>query len=308
MLSSNKNLSLFVLSGLSSVSAFGQEAEVVSQPSQSWIEKTGLPSDPILIALLAAIIVLFVVAIYLKSTYTSLYREIFGKEPLPVQKEISLKKVVSIMNESVPVEEEHSILTDHEYDGIRELDNNLPLWWRYMFYGTIIFSFVYLFKFHVFKTGELQLEEYQKEVASAEIMKEENRKKDAANVDEKSVVYLEDAAAIASGKTIFNDNCRACHGGAGEGGVGPNLADEYWLHGGGISNVFKTIKYGVPDKGMIAWQAQLKPKQIQEVASYILTLKGTNPPNAKAAQGEIYKEDAAFKDSLATDSVKVALK
>ena len=84
-----------------------------------------------------------------------------------------------------------------------------------------------------------------------------------------------------------------CHGQKGEGLVGPNFADEYWIHGGGIKNVFKVIKYGVPDKGMIAWQAQLKPADMQKVGSYILTLQGTNPPNPKAPQGTIWADTAA---------------
>ena len=95
---------------------------------------------------------------------------------------------------------------------------------------------------------------------------------------------------MGQGELIFKSFCAACHGQKGEGTVGPNFTDEYWIHGGGIQNVFKTIKYGVPDKGMIAWAAQLKPADMQKVASYILTLKGTNPPNPKAPQGEIWKE------------------
>lgn len=113
----------------------------------------------------------------------------------------------------------------------------------------------------------------------------------ANKVNEENVTALTDPAEIAEGKNIFLTNCATCHGKEGQGGAGPNLTDDYWLHGGGIKNVFKTIKYGVPQKGMIAWETQLSPKQIQQVASYILTLRGTNPPGAKEPQGELWKEE-----------------
>lgn len=132
-----------------------------------------------------------------------------------------------------------------------------------------------------------------------------------ANVDENSVVVLTDAGAIAAGKGIYDGNCASCHGVAGEGLVGPNLTDAYWLHGGGIKNVFKTIKYGVPAKGMIAWQNQLNPEAIQKVSSYIVTMQGSNPANAKAPQGEIWNEAASPQDSTKVDSLsaqKVASK
>src|SRR6478735_8271351 len=108
----------------------------------------------------------------------------------------------------------------------------------------------------------------------------------ADRVDENSVKLLTAKDKLQSGEAIYQKNCVACHGKLGEGGVGPNLTDAYWLHGGDIQSVFKTIKYGVPSKGMIPWQTQLSPAQIQEVASYINTFKGTNPPNGKAPQGE----------------------
>jgi cytochrome c oxidase cbb3-type subunit 3 len=109
------------------------------------------------------------------------------------------------------------------------------------------------------------------------------------NVDEKTVT-LADAAGVAAGKALFSKTCIACHMSKGEGGVGPNLTDEYWLHGGSINDIFKTIKYGYPDKGMQSWQTTYSPVQMQQLASYIKSLKGSNPPNAKAPQGDLYKE------------------
>jgi cytochrome c oxidase cbb3-type subunit III len=276
-----------------------------AEPERSFTEILGLPTDPVLIALVSVMVALFLVLLFLTRTFRSLDIAIYGKRVTEKEPAMSWKNVVSTMNEAVPVEEEHSILTDHEYDGIRELDNNLPLWWRYLFYGTIAFSFIYIFRYHIFKTGDLPIAEYDKQIAQAEVDKEVMRKSNAANVDESTVVLLADESAIAAGGKIFGDNCKACHGGAGEGGVGPNLTDEYWIHGGGIKNVFKTIKFGVPEKGMISWQAQLKPQQIQQVASYILSLQGSKPANAKAPQGDIYKDEQT---GAAVDSAAVAVK
>ena len=190
------------------------------------------------------------------------------------------------LNDAKPLEEEKDILLDHEYDGIRELDNNLPPWWKYGFYVTILFAVGYMLHFHVFKTGKLQIAEYNDEMEKARIELEEYRLLAANNVDETNVTMLEDNAEISKGSEIFKQYCSSCHGNAGEGNVGPNLTDDYWLHGGDIKNIFKVIKEGVPQKGMISWKQQLSPKQIQEVSSFIITLAGTNPPNAKEPQGE----------------------
>lgn len=192
----------------------------------------------------------------------------------------------------VPVEREGEIMFSHSYDGIRELDNRLPPWWVNMFFITIVFAFGYMYYYHFGGSGPSSAEEYktEMEVAKKKIALALAGKADA--VDENSVTALTDAGALGEGELIFKNTCAACHGQHGEGMVGPNLTDEYWLHGGGIKNVFHTIKYGVPEKGMISWQSQLKPSDIQKVASYILTLKGTNPANPKAPQGEIWKGTA----------------
>lgn len=150
--------------------------------------------------------------------------------------------------------------------------------------------------YHVWASSPLQEEEYTQEVAVAQKQIEEFQAKNANSIDEKTVKLLaSDAKVVAKGKEIFTGKCVACHGAAGEGGVGPNLTDEYWLHGGTINDIFKTIKNGVPEKGMIAWKATLKPNEIQDVANYIVSIKGTNPPNAKAPQG-----DKVAADSTAT--------
>ncbi len=221
----------------------------------------------------------------------------------------SLSGIYKRLTNSAPLEKEADVATDHEYDGIRELDNSLPPWWVYMFYVTIAFAVVYLIYFN-YAGGPSQKMEYENAMAEAQLQKTEMLKKNAANIDENSVVVLTDAALVAKGKSAFVTKCAACHGQNGEGGVGPNLTDDYWIHGGGIKNVFKTIKYGVQEKGMISWQNQMNPTEMQQVASYILTLKGTNPANAKAPQGDLYKEEAAPTDSTTanntTDSTVVA--
>ena len=197
-----------------------------------------------------------------------------------------------IRGEVKPVEQETYHLLPNSYDGICELNNPMPPWLRNLFYGTITFSIIYLAIYFVFKVSPLQIEEYEEEIRIAQIKKEEHLKKMENSVDENSVKSdLNNIALIDRGKKIFISNCKACHGEFGEGGVGPNLTDSYWLHGNKINDIFKTIKYGVPAKGMIAWQSKLTPMDIAAVSNYILTLQGTNPPNAKQPEGKNYNTD-----------------
>jgi cytochrome c oxidase cbb3-type subunit 3 len=198
----------------------------------------------------------------------------------------------------VPIEKEEAIILHHDFDGIRELDNVLPPWWVNMFILTIIWAVGYMYYYHWGGNGPSSAEEYKMEVAEAQKMQAANLSNKANSVDESNVTAVTEKTELGEGELIFKSTCAACHGQKGEGMVGPNLTDDYWLHGGGIKNVFKTIKYGVPDKGMISWQSQLKPADIRKVASYILTLHGTNPPNPKAPQGEIWKDTAAPSDTL----------
>jgi cytochrome c oxidase cbb3-type subunit 3 len=214
-------------------------------------------------------------------------------------------KISSTLNDAIPLEREAEIMTDHEYDGIRELDNNLPPWWKYGFYLTIIIGIVYLFNYHITRSSPLQTAEYEKELADAAIAKEEYLKTVADKVDESNVTMMIAAADISAGQALYKANCVACHGQGGEGGVGPNLTDEYWIHGGGIKNIFKTIKYGVAAKGMIAWQSQLKPVDMQQISSFVMSLKGTKPAGGKAPQGDLYVEEGVKTDSTKTDTTAV---
>lgn len=220
---------------------------------------------------------------------------------------------------SKPIEDEGEIILDHNYDGIRELDNKLPPWWVYMFYATIVFGVVYLFRFHIYNDYDQSLE-YEQEVAAAQLEIEEYRKTAKDLVDANSVILLTDAGDIKAGEKIFTTNCVACHMADGGGGIGPNLTDEYWILGGGIKNVFKTISEGGRDgKGMVAWKQILKPAEMAQVSSYILTeINGKTPLEPKAPEGEIWIDPEApqievkenEKDSIAVtlDSTTVALK
>jgi cytochrome c oxidase cbb3-type subunit 3 len=194
--------------------------------------------------------------------------------------------------DAVPLEREHEIISHHEFDGIRELDNSLPPWWVNMFILTVIWGVIYMFYYHWGGNGPSSAEEYKMEVETAIKQQRIALAGQANAVDESNVTALTASGDLGEGELIYKTSCLVCHGAAGEGGVGPNLTDEYWLHGGGIKNVFKTIKYGVPEKGMVAWSSTLKPADMQKVASFILTMQGTNPPNPKAPQGDIWKPEA----------------
>lgn len=202
------------------------------------------------------------------------------------------KKTVPLwdkLNKSVSIEKEEAIMTDHDYDGIRELDNNLPPWWKYGFYLTIVYSVFYLGYYHVFAAGPLQIQELAIAEQKAEAAMEEYRKNAANQVDETNVVFLSSESDIAEGRKLFSDKtCISCHGPQGGGGTGPNLTDDYWLHGGAAGDVFYSIKYGIPEKGMKSWKNEITPSQMAQIISYIHSLKGSNPPGAKEPQGELY--------------------
>ncbi|WP_323788028.1 cbb3-type cytochrome c oxidase N-terminal domain-containing protein [Psychroserpens sp.] len=192
---------------------------------------------------------------------------------------------------SKPIEEEHDIILDHNYDGIKELDNNLPPWWLYGFYASIIFAAIYLVRFHVLN-GENQYEELESDLVQARIDIEEYKKHAKDLVDFNTVELLTDAGDLKAGQKIFEMNCVACHKADGGGGIGPNLTDKHWILGGGIKNVFKTISEGGRDgKGMIAWKQSLKPNEMAQVASYLLQFEGTTPAEPKAPEGDIWIDD-----------------
>ncbi|MET6991290.1 cbb3-type cytochrome c oxidase N-terminal domain-containing protein [Sediminicola arcticus] len=214
-----------------------------------------------------------------------------------------------------PIEEEGEIILDHNYDGIRELDNDLPPWWVYMFYATIVFGVIYLARYHVFNGADQNME-YEMEVVEAQLAIVEYKKNAKDLVDINTVEFLEDASDLKAGEAIFLSNCVACHMADGGGGIGPNLTDPNWILGGGIKNIFQTISEGGRDgKGMISWKQTLKPIEMAQVASYVLTMEGKIPANPKEAQGELWidvnnptiKNILKERNEQETDTVSVAL-
>jgi cytochrome c oxidase cbb3-type subunit III len=197
-----------------------------------------------------------------------------------------------LFTRAVPVEKEADVMLDHDYDGIRELDNSLPPWWKYGFYMTIVVGFIYLLNFHVLGTGKNPTEEYNAEMEQARIRKEIYDANNKDKIDENNVP-MADAAGLKEGQLLFEANCSACHLKDGGGSVGPNLTDNYWLHKGSLNDIFNTIKIGYPDKGMQSWSSQFTPRQISHIASYIKTLNGTKPAAPKAQQGEFWVEKPA---------------
>ena len=246
-------------------------------------------NDPLFVGLLSSLVILIFVLMYVAGLFHQIHK---GFNPKAyVEKEVPQEsldtKIYKSLTDVVPIEQEHTILMDHEYDGIRELDNNLPPWWKYGFYFCIVWAFMYLMYFHVLSSGDLSAEEYALEIKTAneEIAKYRETQKNFVTAE--TVEYLTEQNAIDAGAGIFKKNCRACHRNDAGGEIGPNLTDAYWLNGGDIKSIFKVVKNGKKD--MPAWGKKLKPIEIAQVITYINTLQGSNPPNAKAPEGDLYK-------------------
>jgi len=215
------------------------------------------------------------------------------------------KKTYNKLLGSKPMEAETEIILDHNYDGIRELDNKLPPWWVYMFYATIVFGIAYLVRFHVMGDYD-QDTEYLTEVTIAKAEIEEYKKNAKDLVDVNTVELLTDASDLSAGKALFETNCVVCHMADGGGGIGPNLTDANWILGGGIKNVFNTISEGGRDgKGMVAWKQSLKPLEMAQVSSYVLTFQGKTAANPKVAEGEIWIDPNMKADAPALDSLNI---
>lgn len=221
------------------------------------------------------------------------------------------KRKYTEMLGSKPMESEQEIVLDHNYDGIRELDNKLPPWWVYMFYASIIFAAIYLVRFEIFD-GPNQIDEYETEVAQAKLDVAEFKKNNKDLIDVNTVELLTESSDLAAGEAVFTANCVACHKVGGAGGIGPNLTDDYWILGGGIKNVFHTISEGGrAGKGMISWKTDLKPSEMAQVASYVLSLHGTNPVDPKDPEGDIWVDENAPVDNVQVkqvDSTEIEVK
>jgi len=296
-------LKTLLLSGgtllLSAVHSFAQTApDAAANTAAHPIEIPKALFDPDFWILSFLVSILLFVIIVLAYSVNKLTHTLYAKQAVAEGKTVrasqtAWQRFMNKLTSAVPVEQEKDVMLDHDYDGIRELDNKLPPWWVYGFYVTIIIAVIYFFNYHIAKSSKLQIAEYNEEMMQAELQKAERAKISGNNITPENVVVLKDPGAISEGKEIFTKYCVACHGNLVQGNVGPNLTDAYWLHGGGIKNVFTTITNGVPAKGMITWKNQLSPTQIQKVASFVLTLQGTNPPGAKDPQGDLYNATPA---------------
>ncbi|MEJ5237548.1 cbb3-type cytochrome c oxidase N-terminal domain-containing protein [Limisphaera sp. VF-2] len=176
------------------------------------------------------------------------------------------------------------LLLDHDYDGIQELDNQLPRWWVWLFYGTILFSALYLTHYHVLGKGKLMIAEYEEEMRIGEQIKQAAMARFEQEME--TLKPSQDPAILAQGRELFAKLCAPCHRADGGGLVGPNLCDDYWIHGAEFRDNLRTIYHGVPEKGMVAWKTVLKPREIHAVGSYIYTLRGSNPPNPKPREDQ----------------------
>ncbi|MFT3796455.1 cbb3-type cytochrome c oxidase N-terminal domain-containing protein [Flavobacterium sp.] len=223
-------------------------------------------------------------------------------QPLHLSEQQWFKNLMQKLTRSEPVENNDLVMLHHNYDGIQELDNRLPPWWLYLFYGGILFGVIYLVRYEMMG-GDDQETELRKEMAQAKIDVAKYMLTAPDQMSEAKVTQLTDAADLAKGKTIFTANCAACHRADGGGQIGPNLTDDHWIFGGSIKNLFHTISNGGRDgKGMVAWNATLKPTEIQQVASYILSLQGSNPKDPKAPDGDVWVNPDANK--VTTDETK----
>lgn len=289
---------ILVLLGSSFVSATAIANEAVetavSSPYINGMLKTEFYTLATIIILELAIVVSLIFLI------KTMVRLISAKPELAATAQKIVKQVPfwDKFNSAVAIEKEEDILLDHDYDGIQELDNSLPPWWKYGFYLTIVVSVIYMWYYHA-GSGPNQQQEYVQSVQKANKEIAAYLASAADNVDENSV-KLVDAAGIAAGQELYIQRCAACHANDGGGTVGPNLTDDYWLHDGDLTGVFKSIKYGWPDKGMQSWQKEFSPKQIAQIASFVTTLKGTTPAAPKDPQGELYQEATSTTDSETT--------
>jgi cytochrome c oxidase cbb3-type subunit 3 len=296
-----KSVLLLLMLGVGSHSIFAQDAATTAAPAAPAASSASVWSMDLIVALTVVLTEAFVIAILL-IRILALINAINPRTQASKQLKFELPRWFDRFNESVAVEHEKDIMLDHDYDGIKELDNQLPPWWKWGFVFTIIWAISYFSYYHVFHAGPLSGELYTNEMADAKAAKDAYMKTAKNNVDENTVVF--DASYVSDGQKIFTDNCVACHGSKGEGGVGPNLTDNYWLHGGKINDIFKTIKYGWPANGMKSWQSDFSAVQIAQLASYVKSLKGTNPPNPKDPQGDLYNEDGGANNATTSAAVK----
>ncbi len=293
-------LALFVL--ILSPSAWAQ-----SENSSGGFQSMN-PDEVALLIIIGVIIAIIILVLILMIYLMSFLMTVFRKENPDEQEEPSWWETFKEKFVTGDVEEEQAgekLMADHSYDGIQELDNFMPPWLQYVFVGTVVFAVIYYANYTVLGLGMTGVEEYEEELRVEAIAAEQRSENAEASIDETTVMLDKSEAAISSGESIFLTNCAACHATDGGGGVGPNLTDEYWIHGADVKDVFAVIKYGVIEKGMVPWEDQLTPKEIQDVSSYIIGIQGSTPVAPKEPQGEFYPLDVPTRsDSLTTDPIE----
>ena len=261
---------------------------------------------PILqLALLIALVFFIALDVILSAIQNVMFQSLSpeAKEKYLAAREERLRKydwkvMLRKMNNAKLVSEERDIELDHNYDGIKELDNTLPPWWLYSFYASIIFAGVYMAWYHVFD-GVNQEEEYLIEMAEARVQILEYKRTAPDLIDANTVELLTGQEDVDAGKSLYITNCAACHKVDAGGSIGPNLTDDYWILGGGIKNIFNTISEGGRSgKGMIAWKSNLKPREMAQVASYIMSLHGATPQDPKEPEGELWIDEDALIDEV----------
>lgn len=299
---------LFLLAGMGTVyaQATGDAAAaetVAAPPLTAYQFNSKMITTILIIAMAIEVFVIFYLLKWIKfftgiQAFEERRRVAAGEDPDLVKKG-GFKAWWAKINKFRSMREESDLETGHEYDGIKELDNATPLWFTWSFLATIVFGIIYIWYYNT--TGLSQEEEYARAVEIADREMQAVMASQANSVDENTVTMLDDAG-IAAGKDIFIANCAACHTATGAGGIGPNLTDAYTLHGGTINDIFKTVKYGVVDKGMQAWNTMLSPTQIAEVSSFIVSIQGTNVEGGKEPQGEPFERTDAQRPVTSPDS------
>ncbi|MEO7308218.1 MAG: cbb3-type cytochrome c oxidase N-terminal domain-containing protein [Ferruginibacter sp.] len=296
----SKVLSVMLLAGFSLLSQVSQALDATATNVVKQLPNYGGLSSTTYYLFLTVFFMELVVILFLAFSIRRMYTELLPEKIKP-RSEGSMfrtwwaKMDSKLFTKAVAVEKEADILLDHDYDGIKELDNALPPWWKYGFYITIGIALIYLLNFHVLGIGLNPAQEYNAEMEKARIEKEVYEANNKDRIDENNVP-MANTDGIKAGQLLFEANCVACHLKDGGGMVGPNLTDDYWLHKGSLNDIYNTIKVGYPDKGMQPWGSMFSPKEISFLAGFIKSLKGSKPASPKAQQGEFYI-DAVLTDS-----------
>ncbi len=304
-------LASLLLSLLSAGAAFGQDAA----PKSFLDDPINHPMGPLYLVtalLFITLVLVIIVAIYMLRILNAFVSQ--AEEERAKRMGVAYVPQVSWwtkfwdeLNASVPVAKEQDIDLGHEYDGIRELDNHLPPWWKGILYGSMIWAVVYLVVYHFLGSMPLSGAEYEQELAvAAEQVRAYRATQPVTEIDENTLAYSADAAILANGKSVFtSNNCQQCHRADGGGNaIGPNLTDSYWIHGGAIKNIFQTVKNGVVEKGMPAWGKVMSPIDVRDVTFYVMSLQGTNPPDPKQPQGNPYTPETPMAPADSTGGGK----